>query len=120
MKAALIITILAFSPALSAPAAAAPTPEQLKTSPLPGRDRWPTWDSWPAAAPETCDIDTNHLARSLEQAQQVCPNLHSLLVVCHGRLILERYYGGTKPQDSCNVKSVTKSMLSALVGIALE
>ena len=65
-------------------------------------------------------MDTNHLARSLQQLPQVCPDLHSLLVVRHGRLIVERYFGGSQPQDAWNVKSVTKSMLSALVGIALE
>ncbi len=103
----------------NARAAAASATEQPNTSLLPGRDRWPT-GGWPSAAPEDCDVDTNHLTRSLEQLTQVCPELHSLLVVRHGRLILERYYGGTQPQDSSNVKSVTKSMLSALFGIALE
>lgn len=97
----------------------ASTPEMYKPSPLPGRDRWPT-DTWPTASPESCEVDTNHLARSLAQLPRVCPELHSLLVVRHGRLVVERYFGGTQPQDTWNVKSVTKCMLSALVGIALE
>ena len=123
MKKALIITafigLMAAGPWEDAQAAAASTTEQPKASLLPGRDRWPT-DAWPTAAPEDCDVDTNHLARSLEQLPRVCPNLHSLLVVRHGRLIVERYFGGSHSQDAWNVKSVTKSMLSALVGIALE
>ena len=91
--------------------------EQIKMSPLPSRDHW---NAWPTAAPEDCDVDTNHLARSLDQAQRVCPELHSLLVARHGQLIVERYFGGTCAQDAWDIKSVTKSMISALVGIALE
>jgi CubicO group peptidase (beta-lactamase class C family) len=123
MKKTLIITVLlsliAVGPLENAQAAAASATEQHKASLLPGRDRWPT-EAWPTAAPEGCDVDTNHLARSLEQLPRVCPDLHSLLMVRHGRLIVERYFGGSHPQDAWNVKSVTKSMLSALVGIALE
>ena len=115
---AILLSLIGVARFENARAAASPT-EQPKTSLLPRRDQWPT-DAWPTAAPEACDVDTNHLTRSLEQLPQVCQELHSLLVVRHGRLILERYYGGTQPQDSWNVKSVTKSMVSALVGIALE
>jgi CubicO group peptidase (beta-lactamase class C family) len=123
MEKALIIraflSLIAVGRLENAQAAAASATEQPKASLLPGRDRWPT-DAWPTAAPEACDVDANHLVRSLEQLPQVCPDLHSLLLVRHGRLIVERYFGGSQPQDAWNVKSATKSMLSALVGIALE
>lgn len=46
--------------------------------------------------------------------------MHSLLVSWRGELILERYYNGTRPTRLANVKSVSKSVLSALVGIAIE
>ena len=38
----------------------------------------------------------------------------------HGRLVLERYYGGTDASTAFDVRSVTKSVVSALVGIAVE
>jgi CubicO group peptidase (beta-lactamase class C family) len=44
----------------------------------------------------------------------------SLLVVRHGKLVFEKYYYyGGSPQASSDVQSVTKSVISALVGIAL-
>jgi CubicO group peptidase (beta-lactamase class C family) len=48
------------------------------------------------------------------------PRLHSLLVSHHGELILERYFHGTRAASMENVKSASKSIISALVGIALE
>jgi len=46
--------------------------------------------------------------------------LHSLLVSWRGELVLERYYNGRKASGLANVKSVSKSVVSALVGIALD
>lgn len=46
------------------------------------------------------------------------PRLHSLLVSHRGTVVLERYYNGTRPSRPANVKSVSKSVISALVGIA--
>jgi CubicO group peptidase (beta-lactamase class C family) len=48
------------------------------------------------------------------------PRLHSLLVSHHGSLILERYLNGRRATQHANVKSVSKSVISALVGIAIE
>jgi CubicO group peptidase (beta-lactamase class C family) len=46
--------------------------------------------------------------------------LHSLLVSWRGELVLERYYNGKKPSSLANIKSASKSVISALVGIAIE
>jgi CubicO group peptidase (beta-lactamase class C family) len=43
----------------------------------------------------------------------------SVLVMQHGRIVRESYYGGVKATDQIPVFSVTKSVTSALVGIAL-
>ena len=48
------------------------------------------------------------------------PRLHSLLVSRQGALILERYFNGRRATALANVKSVSKSVVSALVGIAIE
>ena len=48
------------------------------------------------------------------------PRLHSLLVSQDGELVLERYFNGKDASDIANVKSVSKSIVSALVGIAIE
>ena len=59
------------------------------------------------------------LQSALNAAGQL-PYVHSMLVAENGTIVAERYYGGyaqTTPQD---VKSVSKSFLSALVGIAIH
>lgn len=48
------------------------------------------------------------------------PTLLSLLVIHQDGLMVERYYQHAHAEDRVNVKSVTKSVISALVGIALQ
>ncbi len=48
------------------------------------------------------------------------PRLHSLLVSRRGEMILERYYNGRRPERLANIKSVSKSVISAAVGIAID
>ena len=48
------------------------------------------------------------------------PRLHSLLVSHRGTLVVERYFNGARATRPANVKSVSKSLISALVGIAIE
>jgi CubicO group peptidase (beta-lactamase class C family) len=48
------------------------------------------------------------------------PRLHSLLVSHRGTLVLERYFNHRRATQHVNVKSVSKSVISALVGIAIE
>src|SRR5688572_1925941 len=48
------------------------------------------------------------------------PRLHSLLISHQGELILERYFNGTRPTRPANMKSASKSVISALVGIAID
>ena len=48
------------------------------------------------------------------------PRLHSLLVSSHGQLVFERYYRGMRADRPANIKSASKSVISALVGIAID
>jgi CubicO group peptidase (beta-lactamase class C family) len=48
------------------------------------------------------------------------PRLHSLLVSWRGSIVLEHYGKGIRAARLANVKSVSKSIVSALVGIAVE
>jgi CubicO group peptidase (beta-lactamase class C family) len=47
------------------------------------------------------------------------PRLHSLLISHRGTLAVERYFNGARAARPANVKSVSKSIISALVGIAI-
>lgn len=54
------------------------------------------------------------------KAAEGLPRLHSLLVSRHGTLLVERYFNGARATRPANVKSVSKSIISALVGIAID
>jgi CubicO group peptidase (beta-lactamase class C family) len=61
----------------------------------------------------------NPLEPALKAASEL-PRLHSLLVAQRGRIILERYFNGRRETTPANVKSVSKSVISTLVGIAVD
>jgi CubicO group peptidase (beta-lactamase class C family) len=48
------------------------------------------------------------------------PRLRSLLVSHKGAMVLERYFNGARPNQPANIKSASKSVISALVGIAVS
>lgn len=48
------------------------------------------------------------------------PRLHSLLASWRGEVVLERYFNGARATRAANVKSVSKSIVSALVGVAID
>jgi CubicO group peptidase (beta-lactamase class C family) len=79
-----------------------------------GRDRAAMEGRRAQTAPAPLDF-TGALAAAKEM-----PRLHSLLVSHDGELILEQYYNGYSARRAANVKSVAKSIISALVGIAID
>jgi CubicO group peptidase (beta-lactamase class C family) len=58
--------------------------------------------------------------RAADRRFRATPALASVLVSRNGRLVFERYYRGATGKEDENVFSVTKSVVSALVGIALR
>ena len=73
----------------------------------------------PLAAAAQEGFDAERL-RDAEQSLASTPQLTSVLVSRHGRLVLERYYHGMTRDKNWSLYSVTKSIVSALVGIALH
>jgi CubicO group peptidase (beta-lactamase class C family) len=93
------------------------------TSPRPSagptqRDYWPT-AGWRTAAPADQGMDPAVLGDLDRQVPDQYPQVRSLLVVRHGYLVYERYWQGFDVADGQEIHSVTKSVISALVGIAL-
>jgi CubicO group peptidase (beta-lactamase class C family) len=74
---------------------------------------------WMVANPAAVGLDGGELFVAGELAGRV-DRMRSLLVVRDGRLAFERYYGGWNVDTLADVRSVTKSVVSTLVGIALE
>ena len=71
------------------------------------------------ARPETRGLDSALIAEALARADSL-PRLRCLLIARHGEVLVERCADGYRPDRYANVKSVSKSVLSALVGIAVE
>jgi CubicO group peptidase (beta-lactamase class C family) len=82
------------------------------------RDYWPT-AGWRTAAPVDEGMDPAVLDDLDTQVPERYPQVRSLLVVRHGYLVYERYWHGFDAADGHEIHSVTKSITSALVGIAL-
>lgn len=79
-------------------------------------------DSKPAATQDTFDI-TESLADRLSALQQeasALKRLRSLVVMHKGQVVLAENFSGPPVGTAVNVKSVSKSIVAALVGCAIE
>lgn len=65
------------------------------------------------------EVNIANLDDAVTAAQSI-PRFTSLLVVRNGKLVLEEYFNGFYADSLHDVRSVTKSVLSTLVGIALD
>jgi CubicO group peptidase (beta-lactamase class C family) len=70
------------------------------------------------AVPGAARLDTARLARAYARAAEL-PRLRSLLVEWRGMVVGERYFRGATRATQANIKSASKSVISALVGIAI-
>lgn len=75
---------------------------------------------WKTSTPEAQGVDSRDLTRALERVARQDIDLHGLIVYRNGHVILEVYPPPYDAQTVHNVKSVSKSLLSALVGIAID
>jgi len=96
-----------------------PPPATSRASAAPiQRDYWPT-AGWRTAAPDERGMDPAVLDDLDTMVPDLYPQVLSVLVVRHGYLVYERYWHGVDAGDGQSSFSVTKSFISALVGIAL-
>ena len=80
------------------------------------REYWPT-EQWRTADPADHGFDRDEMAE-IERLADSHPNVRSVVIVRDGYLVYERYWDGLTAQDGHDVRSVTKSVVGALVGIA--
>jgi CubicO group peptidase (beta-lactamase class C family) len=82
-------------------------------------DYWPTQD-WRRADPESVGMHAELLSNLEREIKVRFRSIAAFLVVRRGYLVFERYYGGFGQDDTHLVASVTKSFVSALIGIAIH
>ncbi len=74
---------------------------------------------WPVSSPEAQGIDAKALASMLDWMRgSSALEFHSVLIVRNGTLVMEEYFSPWTRERRQNVYSCTKSVLSALYGIA--
>ncbi len=76
-------------------------------------------DGWSVSSLQAQDVDSADINNLYVYAEDI-DNLYSLLVVKNGYLIAEKYFNGMTVNDAARTASVTKSITSALAGIAIR
>lgn len=80
---------------------------------------WPT-NEWRTARPEDLGMDGELLNEAASYIEENGFDLHSLLVIKDGYLVAESYFNGYDQETPHKQYSVTKSFVSAAIGIAYE
>jgi len=97
-------------PTLAPPAANPPTPQA---------DYFPI-DTWRTSTPEEQGIDSQGITAMLDKIGQASPYVHSFLLIRNGTLVTEAYFAPIAREHVHLLFSATKSVTSALVGIAIQ
>ncbi len=105
---ALVLSLLL----VSACDSSSPNEVEVESGPIELRDGWVT------ATPADVGLSPSALSGALAAATDI-NRLKSLLVVKDGKLIMEHYLHGAEPEDLHDVRSVTKSIVSTVMGIAI-
>ena len=82
-------------------------------------DYWPT-KGWRSASPESQGMDSNLLEHMLDKIWKKDLDIDSVSVVRNGYMVLDAYIYGNHSDRNHNLYSCTKSVMSALIGIAID
>jgi len=88
-------------------------------TPQPLEPYWPT-DGWRTADARDVDLDLETLESMVAHIEGSDADVDSVSVVRHGYLVLDRYFPPFAVGQTHNVYSCTKSVVSTLIGIALD
>jgi CubicO group peptidase (beta-lactamase class C family) len=82
------------------------------------RDYWPTLE-WRKSTPEKQGLDAAKLRDMTMDVRKNIPQATCIMVVRHGYVILEEYFN-SKPEQTMQMWSATKSIISILLGISKD
>ncbi|MFJ3389902.1 MULTISPECIES: serine hydrolase domain-containing protein [unclassified Lysinibacillus] len=73
--------------------------------------------NWHTVKPELNNEKLSKLEHTIKSDYN---NINGIVIIRNGNLAYEKYFNGKSPDDCQHVASVTKSVLSALIGIAID
>lgn len=97
----------------------APLLSILVAAPAAAAEGWPA-AAWQTSSPEEQGMDSGKLAAMMAFLGEQGSAVHGILVVRHGRLVLEAYARPFGPDKPHLLYSAAKSFVSALLGIAIQ
>ncbi|MBA2400193.1 MAG: serine hydrolase [Bradyrhizobium sp.] len=89
-------------------------------------------DGWSIATPESVGLDGARLCAIAARMKETEANVHAVVIVRHGKLVFEQYFSGHDEQwvvagqydfdatTKHDMRSASKSVISLLVGIAID
>src|SRR5262245_3701159 len=80
---------------------------------------WPDTE-WRTSTPEEQGLDSASILYMLQEIQKTDLNIHSVLVIRHGYLVTEVYFPPYTREIKHPLYSITKSITSAMTGIAIQ
>jgi CubicO group peptidase (beta-lactamase class C family) len=75
---------------------------------------------WPTAPPEEVGLDSTALSEMFDYIREHEVPVHSIQIARRGKLVLDAYFYPFSPELRHDVASVTKSITSTLIGLAVE
>lgn len=76
--------------------------------------------NWHTVKPESIYMNNEKLSKLKHTIKSDYTNINGIVIIRNGNLAYEKYFNGKGPDDCHHVASVTKSVLSALIGIAID
>lgn len=75
---------------------------------------------WSVSAPEAQGMNSMILSNGIRELQQAGTNIHSLLIIRNNHVVLDAAFYPYRQQYAHDIASVTKSVMSLLIGIAID
>jgi len=79
-----------------------------------------TGDNWAISTPDGEGMDIELIEEVVPKISKDYEGIDGIVVVRHGKLILDEYFNGYDSETPHKIFSVTKSIVGAVVGIAIE
>lgn len=77
-------------------------------------------DGWKTSHLKSQSIDTTRIYQLFTQVQNGKNKLHSVVFIKNNQIIIEEYFNGYSANDQHDIRSATKSIVSILLGIAID